>query len=57
MHSLLYNQGQCAVANPGGPEARAPVPVKTSQKKMATAAGRKLRESSVPPQTNFWIRY
>ena len=43
-----------AVADPGGgPEARPPAPVKTSQKKMVTV----FCKSSGTPRTNFWIRY
>ena len=56
---LTKSEQSGAVADPGGgPEARAPLPLlKLVKKKMATATSRKFRQSSGPPQTNFWIRY
>ena len=57
IHLMAYTK--VSVADPGGAlEARAPPATdKTSQKKMAAAAGRKFHKSSGPPQTNFWIHY
>ena len=47
-------QSMYPVADPGGPEGPGhPAPVKTSQKKMATAWGRKFRKSLGPPSTKF----
>ena len=45
------------VADPGSGD-QDPLPLlKLVKKKMAATWGRKFRESSGPPRTNFWIRY
>ena len=53
MHSYLESR-MFSSRSRGDLEAQAPpAPVKTSQKKMATTAGRKYRESSGPPSDKF----
>ena len=47
-----------SVADPGGPEVRAPpTPVKTSKNKDSRRAGPQVSRVSAPPWKNFWIRY